>query len=93
MCPIAGCCSPPYSLLQKYHSESKGTDQVAETQAQIDELKGIMVRNIGTSSLPCHACGAPLAPQGDVSGAGFSPEGAAEEGAGAALSSQAARHG
>lgn len=35
-------------LLQKYHSESKGTDQVAETQAQIDELKGIMVRNIGT---------------------------------------------
>ncbi|XP_010141253.1 PREDICTED: vesicle-associated membrane protein 7 isoform X2 [Buceros rhinoceros silvestris] len=30
----------------KYHSESKGTDQVAETQAQIDELKGIMVRNI-----------------------------------------------
>ncbi|KFQ77842.1 Vesicle-associated membrane protein 7, partial [Phoenicopterus ruber ruber] len=31
----------------KYHSESKGTDQVAETQAQIDELKGIMVRNIG----------------------------------------------
>lgn len=34
-------------LLQKYHSESKGTDQVAETQAQIDELKGIMVRNIG----------------------------------------------
>lgn len=34
-------------LLQKYHSESKGTDQVAETQAQVDELKGIMVRNIG----------------------------------------------
>ncbi|XP_065546112.1 vesicle-associated membrane protein 7 isoform X3 [Lathamus discolor] len=31
---------------QKYHSESKSTDQVAETQAQIDELKGIMVRNI-----------------------------------------------
>ncbi|NWT59054.1 VAMP7 protein, partial [Erythrocercus mccallii] len=31
----------------KYHSESKGPDQVAETQAQIDELKGIMVRNIG----------------------------------------------
>uniref|UniRef100_A0A8B9Q6W2 Vesicle-associated membrane protein 7 n=3 Tax=Aves TaxID=8782 RepID=A0A8B9Q6W2_APTOW len=30
----------------KYHSESKGTDQVAETQAQVDELKGIMVRNI-----------------------------------------------
>ncbi|KAM4886244.1 vesicle-associated membrane protein 7 isoform 1-T1 [Sylvia borin] len=30
----------------KYHSESKGPDQVAETQAQIDELKGIMVRNI-----------------------------------------------
>jgi len=34
-------------LLQKHHSESRGTDQVAETQAQIDELKGIMVRNIG----------------------------------------------
>ncbi|NXG66589.1 VAMP7 protein, partial [Hemiprocne comata] len=32
--------------LQKHHSESRGTDQVAETQAQIDELKGIMVRNI-----------------------------------------------
>ncbi|KAM8800178.1 vesicle-associated membrane protein 7 [Eudromia elegans] len=30
----------------KYHSESKGADQVAETQAQVDELKGIMVRNI-----------------------------------------------
>ncbi|NXI01412.1 VAMP7 protein, partial [Pachycephala philippinensis] len=30
----------------KYHSESRGPDQVAETQAQIDELKGIMVRNI-----------------------------------------------
>lgn len=38
-------------LLQKYHSESKGTDQVAETQAQVDELKGIMVRNIGTQLL------------------------------------------
>ncbi|CAI5793710.1 vesicle-associated membrane protein 7 [Podarcis lilfordi] len=30
----------------KYHSENKGPDQVAETQAQVDELKGIMVRNI-----------------------------------------------
>ncbi|XP_042333814.1 vesicle-associated membrane protein 7 isoform X2 [Sceloporus undulatus] len=30
----------------KYHSENKGSDQVAETQAQVDELKGIMVRNI-----------------------------------------------
>lgn len=39
--------SPTVHLLQKYHSESKGTDQVAETQAQVDELKGIMVRNIG----------------------------------------------
>ncbi|NXK39043.1 VAMP7 protein, partial [Piprites chloris] len=26
-----------------YHSESKGPDQVAPPQAQIDELKGIMV--------------------------------------------------
>ncbi|XP_015275982.1 PREDICTED: vesicle-associated membrane protein 7 [Gekko japonicus] len=30
----------------KYHSETKGNEQVAETQAQVDELKGIMVRNI-----------------------------------------------
>lgn len=74
MCPVAGLCSHPLSLLQKYHSESKGTDQVAETQAQIDELKGIMVRNIGTGSPPCHARGAPLPPQGDVSGGGFLPE-------------------
>ncbi|XP_042523418.1 vesicle-associated membrane protein 7 isoform X3 [Dipodomys spectabilis] len=30
----------------KYHSENKGVDRVMETQAQVDELKGIMVRNI-----------------------------------------------
>ncbi|XP_061454807.1 vesicle-associated membrane protein 7 isoform X2 [Rhineura floridana] len=30
----------------KFHSENKGPDQVVETQAQVDELKGIMVRNI-----------------------------------------------
>ncbi|ETE66819.1 Vesicle-associated membrane protein 7, partial [Ophiophagus hannah] len=30
----------------KYHSENKGPDQIVETQAQVDELKGIMVRNI-----------------------------------------------
>ncbi|KAL7979420.1 hypothetical protein Chor_004578 [Crotalus horridus] len=30
----------------KYHSENKGPDQMVETQAQVDELKGIMVRNI-----------------------------------------------
>ncbi|EMP27325.1 Vesicle-associated membrane protein 7 [Chelonia mydas] len=30
----------------KHHSENKGTDQMVETQAQVDELKGIMVRNI-----------------------------------------------
>ncbi|NWI79854.1 VAMP7 protein, partial [Dryoscopus gambensis] len=36
----------PCGQLLKYHSESRGPDQVAETQAQIDELKGIMVRNI-----------------------------------------------
>ncbi|KAB1253672.1 Vesicle-associated membrane protein 7 [Camelus dromedarius] len=31
----------------KHHSENKGLDRVMETQAQVDELKGIMVRNIG----------------------------------------------
>uniref|UniRef100_A0A8I3WAB6 Vesicle associated membrane protein 7 n=1 Tax=Callithrix jacchus TaxID=9483 RepID=A0A8I3WAB6_CALJA len=31
----------------KHHSENKGLDKVMETQAQVDELKGIMVRNIG----------------------------------------------
>uniref|UniRef100_A0A7N5KKW3 AP-3 complex subunit delta-1 n=1 Tax=Ailuropoda melanoleuca TaxID=9646 RepID=A0A7N5KKW3_AILME len=30
----------------KHHSENKGIDKVVETQAQVDELKGIMVRNI-----------------------------------------------
>ncbi|XP_017729060.1 PREDICTED: vesicle-associated membrane protein 7 [Rhinopithecus bieti] len=30
----------------KHHSENKGLDKVMETQAQVDELKGIMVRNI-----------------------------------------------
>uniref|UniRef100_A0A8C5KT56 AP-3 complex subunit delta-1 n=1 Tax=Jaculus jaculus TaxID=51337 RepID=A0A8C5KT56_JACJA len=30
----------------KHHSENKGLDRVMETQAQVDELKGIMVRNI-----------------------------------------------
>ncbi|CAO2621048.1 Vesicle-associated membrane protein 7 [Lemmus lemmus] len=30
----------------KHHSENKGQDRVMETQAQVDELKGIMVRNI-----------------------------------------------
>lgn len=36
------------TFLQKHHSENKGLDKVMETQAQVDELKGIMVRNIGT---------------------------------------------
>uniref|UniRef100_A0A8C5WFD2 Vesicle-associated membrane protein 7 n=1 Tax=Leptobrachium leishanense TaxID=445787 RepID=A0A8C5WFD2_9ANUR len=30
----------------RHHSEHKAVDRVAETQAQVDELKGIMVRNI-----------------------------------------------
>ncbi|KAK2118025.1 Vesicle-associated membrane protein [Saguinus oedipus] len=30
----------------KHHSENKGLDKVTETQAQVDELKGIMVRNV-----------------------------------------------
>ncbi|XP_051825170.1 vesicle-associated membrane protein 7 isoform X2 [Antechinus flavipes] len=30
----------------KHHSENKQVDKVVETQAQVDELKGIMVRNI-----------------------------------------------
>ncbi|XP_031202323.1 vesicle-associated membrane protein 7 isoform X3 [Mastomys coucha] len=30
----------------KHHSENKSLDRVLETQAQVDELKGIMVRNI-----------------------------------------------
>ncbi|XP_036601814.1 vesicle-associated membrane protein 7-like [Trichosurus vulpecula] len=29
----------------KHHSENKNVDKVVETQAQVDELKGIMVRN------------------------------------------------
>ncbi|XP_012890830.1 PREDICTED: vesicle-associated membrane protein 7 isoform X3 [Dipodomys ordii] len=33
-------------LNEKHHSENKGVDRVMETQAQVDELKGIMVRNI-----------------------------------------------
>uniref|UniRef100_A0A452UST3 Vesicle associated membrane protein 7 n=2 Tax=Carnivora TaxID=33554 RepID=A0A452UST3_URSMA len=35
----------------KHHSENKGIDKVVETQAQVDELKGIMVRNIGMNKL------------------------------------------
>ncbi|MEE6496362.1 hypothetical protein FKM82_002323 [Ascaphus truei] len=31
----------------KHHSENKSVDRVVETQTQVDELKGIMVRNIG----------------------------------------------
>ncbi|KAJ8348216.1 hypothetical protein SKAU_G00268050 [Synaphobranchus kaupii] len=30
----------------KHHSDSRGSDRVTETQMQVDELKGIMVRNI-----------------------------------------------
>ncbi|KAG9341701.1 hypothetical protein JZ751_018765 [Albula glossodonta] len=30
----------------KYHSDARGPDRVAETQVQVDDLKGIMVRNI-----------------------------------------------
>ncbi|XP_057352716.1 vesicle-associated membrane protein 7-like, partial [Manis pentadactyla] len=30
----------------KHHSENKGLNKVMDTQAQVDELKGIMVRNI-----------------------------------------------
>ncbi|MEE6496361.1 hypothetical protein FKM82_002323 [Ascaphus truei] len=30
----------------KHHSENKSVDRVVETQTQVDELKGIMVRNI-----------------------------------------------
>lgn len=30
----------------RHHSENKAVDRVVETQAQVDELKGIMVRNI-----------------------------------------------
>ncbi|XP_041111708.1 vesicle-associated membrane protein 7 isoform X1 [Polyodon spathula] len=30
----------------KHHSDIKGSDRVTETQTQVDELKGIMVRNI-----------------------------------------------
>ncbi|XP_029390466.1 vesicle-associated membrane protein 7 isoform X3 [Mus pahari] len=30
----------------KHHSENTSLDKVMETQAQVDELKGIMVRNI-----------------------------------------------
>ncbi|XP_036160794.1 vesicle-associated membrane protein 7 isoform X3 [Myotis myotis] len=56
----------------KHHSENKGLDKVMETQAQVDELKGIMVRNIGSRvvlltllcicrfhclSLSCAGCG------------------------------------
>uniref|UniRef100_A0A8C4XA95 Vesicle-associated membrane protein 7 n=1 Tax=Erpetoichthys calabaricus TaxID=27687 RepID=A0A8C4XA95_ERPCA len=30
----------------KHHSDSKSSDRISETQNQVDELKGIMVRNI-----------------------------------------------
>ncbi|XP_062333057.1 vesicle-associated membrane protein 7 isoform X2 [Osmerus eperlanus] len=30
----------------KHHSDSRGSDRVTETQMQVDDLKGIMVRNI-----------------------------------------------
>uniref|UniRef100_A0A4W4HD18 Vesicle-associated membrane protein 7 n=1 Tax=Electrophorus electricus TaxID=8005 RepID=A0A4W4HD18_ELEEL len=30
----------------KYHSDPKGSDRLTETQMQVDDLKGIMVRNI-----------------------------------------------
>lgn len=35
------------SFLQKHHSDPQGTNRVTETQMQVDDLKGIMVRNIG----------------------------------------------
>jgi len=35
------------NISQKHHSENQSLDRVTETQAQVDELKGIMVRNIG----------------------------------------------
>ncbi|CAF92017.1 unnamed protein product [Tetraodon nigroviridis] len=30
----------------KHHSEPRGSDRIADTQMQVDDLKGIMVRNI-----------------------------------------------
>uniref|UniRef100_H3CF12 Vesicle-associated membrane protein 7 n=1 Tax=Tetraodon nigroviridis TaxID=99883 RepID=H3CF12_TETNG len=33
----------PYT---KHHSEPRGSDRIADTQMQVDDLKGIMVRNI-----------------------------------------------
>lgn len=33
--------------LQKHHSDPRGSDRVTETQMHVDDLKGIMVRNIG----------------------------------------------
>lgn len=36
--------------LQKHHSDPRGSDRVTETQMQVDDLKGIMVRNIGKLS-------------------------------------------
>lgn len=32
---------------QKHHSDPRGSDRLTETQMQVDDLKGIMVRNIG----------------------------------------------
>lgn len=32
---------------QKHHSDPKGSDRLTETQTHVDDLKGIMVRNIG----------------------------------------------
>jgi hypothetical protein len=44
---------PPTPLLssKKHHSDPRGSDRLADTQMQVDDLKGIMVRDIG--KLPC----------------------------------------
>ena len=35
------------SYLQRYYSESRKADHMTKVQDQLDELKGIMVKNIG----------------------------------------------
>uniref|UniRef100_A0A2K5RRK4 AP-3 complex subunit delta-1 n=1 Tax=Cebus imitator TaxID=2715852 RepID=A0A2K5RRK4_CEBIM len=47
----------------KHHSENKGLGKVTETQAQVDELKGIMVRNVDLiqKSCPSHVYEEPQA--------------------------------
>ena len=48
--PFAGCLSFTVLLQRHFSSENEGASKVDKVQNQVDELKGIMVRNIGEDS-------------------------------------------